>query len=107
MSPSGLNSPSSQPASPSTLAGSGQQAPVPDQSAGPGEMGEQGAEGQSPLFEAIQTLRQTEMEMMAMAQRFPAAASALRQATTSIRAAQRQIIANPGQPEPQAPSIGG
>jgi hypothetical protein len=47
------------------------------------------------------------MDMMEMAGRFPAAASPLRQATTSIRAALRAIITNPGQPEPQAPSIGG
>jgi hypothetical protein len=59
------------------------------------------------LKEAIQKLRGAEMEMMEMAGRFPAAASALRQATTSIRAALRAIITNPGQPEPKPPSIGG
>lgn len=62
---------------------------------------------QSALKQAVEQLREAEMEMQEMATRFPAAASSLRQATTSIRAALRQIIANPGEPEPAAPPIGG
>jgi hypothetical protein len=59
------------------------------------------------LQQAVQQLRQSEMMLIAMGQQFPAAASALRQASSAIRAALRQIIANPGQPEPPAPAIGG
>ena len=109
MSPSGLQSPSSQPPTPpSTLAGSGG-SQSPDGSASPTPGGEDagGAGGASPLKEAIQKLRSAEMEMMELSGRFPAAASSLRQATTAIRAALRAIITNPGQPEPQAPNIGG
>src|ERR1035437_6284101 len=110
MSPSGLQSPSQPPpTSPSTLAGSGCQRPDGQSPATPTPGGEDsgGAGGASPLKEAIQKLRSAEMDMMEMAGRFPAAASPLRQATTGIRAALRAIITNPGQPEPQAPSIGG
>ncbi len=109
MSPSGLQSPSTPPTSPSTLAGSGTQPPDGQSPATPTPGGDDtaGAGGASPLKEAIQKLRAAEMEMMELSARFPAAANSLRQATTSIRAALRQIITNPGQPEPQAPSIGG
>ena len=59
------------------------------------------------LRQAVEQLRQAEVMTMGMAQQFPSAAAALRQAGAGIRAALRQIIANPGQPEPPAPPIGG
>ncbi len=108
MSPSGLQSPSQPPpTSPSTLAGGGSPSPDAAPPAGGGE-DMAGADGaSSALRTAIQSLRKAEMDMMEMAQRFPPAAPSLRQATTAIRAALRQIISNPGQPEPKAPAIGG
>jgi hypothetical protein len=59
------------------------------------------------LKQAVQELRQAEMKMLEMAKQFPSAAASLRQAGTGIRSALRQIIANPGSPEPPAPNIGG
>jgi hypothetical protein len=59
------------------------------------------------LRQAVQQLRQGEMMTLEMAKQFPSAAQPLRQASTALRAALRQIIANPGQPEPPAPGIGG
>lgn len=108
MSPT-LQSPSQPPASPSTLAGSGTQ---PDQSAPPSPStgagaGNDAASSNDALKQTVQKLREFEMEIMEVAQRFPAAAPPLRQAMTSIRAALRQIIASPGQPEPKSPNIGG
>ena len=66
------------------------------------------------LGQAVQRIMQTELELADMARQFPAAAPSLRsavdglrQAGTALRAALRQIVTNPGQPEPPAPAIGG
>lgn len=66
------------------------------------------------LGTALQTVMKTEVMMTQMARQFPAAAPSLlsaqegmRTAVSGIRAALRQILASPGQPEPPAPNIGG
>lgn len=66
------------------------------------------------LGEAVQTLQKTELTVTELARQFPAAAPSLRQAVdglraagTGLRAALRQVMTNPGQPEPPAPNIGG
>lgn len=66
------------------------------------------------LGEAVQVLMKTEATVKELVRQFPAAAPAfrtaiegLRQAGTGLRAAFRQVSANPGQPEPPAPNIGG
>lgn len=66
------------------------------------------------LGEAVQQIMKTEMTVTDLARQFPAAAPALRtaaeglrQAGTGLRAALRQVMTNPGQPEPPAPAIGG
>jgi len=96
MSPT-LQSPANQPgAGPSVLAG------------GPDTGGEGAAGGEtSALRETVSKLRAMEMELMETSKRFPAAAASLRQATTGIRAALRQVIASPGAPEPKAPNVAG
>lgn len=66
------------------------------------------------LGTALQTVMKTEVMMTQMARQFPAAAPSLlsaqegmRTAVNGIRAALRQILTSPGQPEPPAPNIGG
>lgn len=66
------------------------------------------------LGQAVQRVMQTELMLTDMARQFPAAAPSLRsavdglrQAGTALRAALRQIMTSPGQPEPPAPNIGG
>ena len=59
------------------------------------------------LRQTVQELRKSEMMLLELAKQFPTAAKALRDASTGIRAALRQIIASPGTPEPPAPAIGG
>lgn len=66
------------------------------------------------LGQGLQQVMQTEMMLGQMASQFPAAAPALRRAqaglrdaTEALRAALRQIMVNPGQPEPPAPALGG
>ena len=66
------------------------------------------------LGQAVQQALQTEVMLTDLARQFPAAAPAfrnavmgLRQAGTALRAALRQIMTSPGQPEPPSPGIGG
>lgn len=66
------------------------------------------------LGQGLQQVQQTEMMLGQMASQFPATAPALRRAQTALtqaaealRAALKQIMTNPGQPEPPAPNIGG
>jgi hypothetical protein len=66
------------------------------------------------LGQAVQTIMKTEAQITDMARQFPAAAPSfraavdgLRTAGTGLRAALRQIMTNPGAPEPPAPGIGG
>jgi len=79
--------------------------PTPDETGAP----DQGPAGgpASMLRQAVTQLRQSEMLLLDMTKQFPAASKALTQATSGIRAALRQIITNPGMPEPPAPNIGG
>ena len=119
--PSGLRYPDDTPTPPggtgpstATLAGTaggeeggGGGAPTPE-GGGPGG-------GMSAMLgQGLQQVQQTEMMLGQMASQFPAAAPALRRAQAglrdagvALRAALRQIMTNPGQPEPQAPAIGG
>jgi hypothetical protein len=96
----------SQQSSPSVLAGMSPESIPPPQAKGAGSDSEASGET-GKLRETIQMLRKTEMDLQSLTERFPAAAPSLRQAATGIRSALRQIIANPGTPEPAAPSIGG
>lgn len=119
MAPSGVRSPDDTPStagrgpSPSTLAGGGPGGGGDD--AAPPGGGEPGGDGMSAkLGEAVQQLQKTELTMTEMSRQFPAAAPALRQvvdglrqAGTGLRAALRQVMSNPGQPEPPSPAIGG
>jgi hypothetical protein len=66
------------------------------------------------LGQAVQRVMQTEMMLTELSRAFPAAApslraavAGLRQAGEALRAALRQIIQSPGQPEPPTPAIGG
>jgi hypothetical protein len=66
------------------------------------------------LGQGLQQVMQTEMMLGQLASQFPATAPALRRARTglqdageALRAALRQIMTNPGQPEPPSPAIGG
>lgn len=117
--PGGLRSPDDTPrppggtaAGPATLAG---MAPGgPEETAGGGPAGAPGGGQSAMLGQAVQRLMQTEMMLTDLARQFPAAAPALRAAQdglrtagTALRAALRQIMTNPGQPEPPTPSIGG
>lgn len=82
---------------PATLAGQSAQASAPSPTGG----GDQG------LQMMIEKIRGMESDLLAIGQQFPAAGPAAEQAVQSVRAVLRQIIANPGAPEPSAPSIGG
>ena len=124
MAPSGLQSPSDTP----MPAGGSAPGPGPAQLAGMRPGGEGGPEETpqpeqpgSPsggmtamLGAALQTVQKTELQLTQLARQFPAAGSALgeardaiRKAIDPLRAATRQILLNPGQPEPPAPSVGG
>ena len=102
---------------PSPLAGDDSPVQSPQQGATPpsrlaGNMG--GADTtQSPqapdqgMAQAVSQVRDMQSTLMDLARQFPSAASALRQASEGLRAALRQMISNPGSPEPPAPQIGG
>lgn len=119
MSPGGVRSPDDAPSpagrgpSPSTLAGGGPGGGGEDASPSPGG-GEAGGGMSGKLGEAVQQIQKTELTVTELSRSFPAAAPALRQAVeglrqagTGLRAALRQVMVNPGQPEPPAPNIGG
>lgn len=108
-----VNSPAS--ASPSMLAGMNPPPPSAgsdDSSSGriPGSGSPDGSEGsQKPSADAklnqdIQALRGMEASLLEMGQSYPTATKALRTASESIRAAQRQIVASPGGAEPPRPN---
>lgn len=102
---------------PTPLAGSDSPVQSPGTDATPpsrlaGDMG--GADTAQPqaapdqgMAQAVAQVRDMQSTLMDMARQFPSAASALRQAMEGLRAALRQMIANPGSPEPPAPQIGG
>lgn len=85
-------------AGPATLAGQSAQASAPAPTSGGGDQGMQ---------MMIEKVRGMESDLLAIGQQFPAAGPAAEQAVQSVRAVLRQIIANPGAPEPSAPNIGG
>lgn len=91
------SSPSLPPGSPSVLAGGD----IPE----PGMAGVESAD--EGLRMVVNQMRDMQATMMDLAKQFPAAAPSLRNAATGLRAALRQIISNPGSPEPPAPAIGG
>jgi len=120
MAPSGLRSPDDTPSPP------GGTAPGPATLAG--MTGGEGSPGEPPtpegggagggmtamLGQALQTVMKMELQMTQLARQFPAAAppldsarEGLRQAVNGLRAATRQVMTSPGQPEPPAPTIGG
>lgn len=124
MAPSGLRSPSDTPLpaggtapgpGPAQLAGmrageegGPEETPQPEQPGGPGG-------GMTAMLgAALQNVMKMELQLTQLARQFPAAGSALgaardklREAIEPLRAATRQILLSPGQPEPPAPSIGG
>lgn len=55
----------------------------------------------------IEKIRGMETDLMDIAQQFPAVGPAGQKAVEAIRGVLRQIIANPGGPEPASPNIGG
>lgn len=109
-----VNSPAS--ASPSTLAGirsssdDSTQGRIP--ASGTGD--EAGSQSQSASSKAgsadaklnkdIETLRGAEASILEMAQSYPTASKALRNASEALRAAQRQIVSSPGTAEPPVPN---
>ena len=120
--PTGLRSPDDTPRPPQ---GTG---PGPSQLAGMAPGGEEGESEEAPtpqgggagggmqamLGTALQTVQKAEVMLTPMARQFPAAAPSLlsaqegmRTAVNGIRAALRQIMMSPGQPEPPSPNIGG
>ena len=121
--PTGLRSPDDTPRppggtgpGPATLAGMapGGGEGGPEGEAATPEGGGAGGGMQKMLGTALQTVMKTEVMLTPMARQFPAAAPALlsaqegmRQAVNGIRAALRQVLTNPGQPEPPPPNIGG
>lgn len=120
--PTGLRSPDDTPNPPSGGAGPGPATlagTVPGGEGGPEEAptpqgGGAGGGMQAMLGTALQTVMKTEVMLTPMARQFPAAAPSLlsaqegvSQAVKGIRAALRQIMMSPGQPEPPAPNIGG
>ena len=56
------------------------------------------------LKQDIQSLRQMQTALSEMGQSYPTATKALRAATDAIMSAQRQIVSNPGTPDPAAPN---
>src|SRR5215471_13970858 len=117
---SGLRSPDDTPnpprgtaPGPATLAGMAGDEGGPEATPPP-PPGQQGGGAMGMLGTALNTLQQAEITMTQMARQFPAASPSLldaqkgiRQGVDGIRAALRQIMTSPGQPEPPAPTIGG
>lgn len=121
MAPSGLRSPDDTPRppggtapGPASLAGTaGAEGDSPQNPATP-EGGGPGGGMSAMLGQGLQQVMQTEMMLGQLASQFPVSAPALRRAQTglrdageALRAALRQIMTSPGQPEPPAPAIGG
>ena len=118
--PSGLRSPDDTPSppggtapGPATLAGTAGAADRTGQTPTP-EGGGPGGGMSQMLGQGLQQVQQTEMMMGQLASQFPAASPPLRRAQAALsdaaealRAAMKQIMTNPGQPEPPSPAIGG
>jgi len=72
----------------------------PDQA----QAGSQKSSADAKLNNDIQGLRAMEAQLLEMAQSYPTATKALRNASEAIRSAQRQIVSNPGTAEPPVPN---
>ncbi len=59
------------------------------------------------LKQVEQQIRGMQEMMMGLAKQFPAASNSLRDSARSLQKALKDVTANPGGPEPAAPSIGG
>lgn len=94
--------------SPSTLAGTNAtQPPAGEDGARPGQgAGPMGGEDDG-LKAVVQQVRTMQSTLMDLAKQYPSASASLRKCAQDLRAALRDIIANPGAPEPTAPAIGG
>lgn len=71
---------------------------------GAGQGEESGDKGMQMV---IQKIRSMETDMVGMAKQFPSAAPASRKVVDGLRAFLRQIVANPGNSEPDSPQITG
>lgn len=110
-----VNSPAS--ASPSQLAGMNPPSPQggddtsgripgsgsPDQSSGGPQPGQSGS-ADAKLKNDIEQLRAMEAGLMELAQSYPTATKALRNASEALRSARRQIVSAPGLQEPPVPN---
>jgi hypothetical protein len=77
----------------------------PDQASGGGPSGSgQSGSADAKLNNDIQVLRAAQASLLEMAQSYPTATKALRNASEAIRAAQRQIVSAPGLSEPPVPN---
>lgn len=104
MSPSPVSSPSSPTGAtgPESLAGQTGQQLAPGGGDGDGQGGKDNG-----MKMAITDIRGMETKLIQLGKQFPTAAPSIRKASEAVRAVLRQIIANPGGPEPTAPDIGG
>lgn len=68
---------------------------------------QQGSGPDEGLKMAAQVIRQMQTGVTSLAKQFPSAARSLRQAESALRAAMRDIISNPGGPEPTPPDVTG
>jgi hypothetical protein len=59
--------------------------------------------GQSGMRNVVMEIRRMEQRVIELARQFPTAAKSARQVSEGIRAMLRQIVANPGGPEPLSP----
>jgi hypothetical protein len=59
--------------------------------------------GQSGARMIVMEIRKMEQRVVELARQFPSTAQSARQVTEGIRAMLRQIVANPGGPEPASP----
>jgi hypothetical protein len=84
-----------------------------DENAGGGEPTPGGGMA-AMMGQAVSKIRETEMTLQQLARQFPGSAPALREAQTlisraviALNTALKQVITQPGQPEPPAPALGG
>lgn len=76
-----------------------------DEGQGPGGETKSPASSQdAKLKKDLEVLRGMEAQILEMGQSYPTATKALRTASESIRAAQRQIVSSPGLAEPPKPN---
>jgi hypothetical protein len=93
--------------SPSTLAGTGQQQADPDSTAAAPPPSTGPGNASDGLKAATEQMRSLMTAMADLAKQFPAASRSLKAATVNLRSAMREIVAQPGAPEPTTPAVGG